>query len=150
MLKRISHIGVVVEDLEEALALWRDVFGLKQFAEMDIDVEGIRSVFLSVSGEPGEMTVELMQPKDKTDMNNAVARRLAKSGEGFYHLAVVVDDVADAADKLEQSGLQILGRAAIEQGGAGRWLVHPKGANGVMIEGLEEWQAASPSIGSRG
>jgi methylmalonyl-CoA epimerase len=143
MLKRISHIGVVVEDLEEALALWRDVFGLKQFAEMDIDVEGIRSVFLSVSGEPGEMTVELMQPKDKTDMNNAVARRLAKSGEGFYHLAVVVDDVADAADKLEQSGLQILGRAAIEQGGAGRWLVHPKGANGVMIEGLEEWGATT-------
>jgi methylmalonyl-CoA epimerase len=143
MLKRISHIGVVVEDLEEALALWRDVFGLKQFAEMDIDVEGIRSVFLSVSGEPGEMTVELMQPKDETDMNNAVARRLAKSGEGFYHLAVVVDDVADAADKLEQSGLQILGRAAIEQGGAGRWLVHPKGANGVMIEGLEEWGATT-------
>jgi methylmalonyl-CoA epimerase len=142
MLKRISHIGVVVEDVEKALTLWRDVLGLKQFAEIDIDVEGIRSVFLSVSGQPGEMTVELMQPKDKTDMNNAVARRLAKAGEGFYHLAVVVDDVAGTAKKLEGSGLTVLGRAAVEQGAGGRWLVHPKGANGVMIEGLEEWGTA--------
>jgi catechol 2,3-dioxygenase-like lactoylglutathione lyase family enzyme len=85
MFQRISHIGVVVHDIDAALRIWRDGLGFKPFAEARFDVEGIRSVFLSLSGRPGEMAVELMQPLDETDMSNAVARRLATRGEGFYH-----------------------------------------------------------------
>ncbi len=80
MFNRISHIGIVVADREKALSIWRDQFGLKQFGEMRIEVEGIHSVFLSVSGKAGEMAIELMEPLDKTDMNNPVARRLAQQG----------------------------------------------------------------------
>jgi methylmalonyl-CoA epimerase len=135
---RISHIGIVVADREKALSIWRDQFGLKQFAEMKIEVEGIHSVLLSVSGNAGEMAIELMEPLDKTDMSNPVARRLAQNGEGFYHVAVVVDDVAQSGSRLKQLGLPLIERPSIAEGDAGRWLVHPRAANGVMVEGIEE------------
>lgn len=143
MINRISHIGILVSDMERALCIWRDAFGLKPFGEAEIAVEGIRSVFLSVSGEPGEMTVELMEPTDKRDLSNPVARRLAEKGEGFYHLAVVVDDIPATARRLEAAGLPVLTRPPIEADAAGRWLVHPKAANGVMVEGIEEWTPPS-------
>jgi methylmalonyl-CoA/ethylmalonyl-CoA epimerase len=138
MIDRISHIGIVVEDVEEAQKLWTEVFGLKKFEDISIDVEGIRSVFLSVSGTWDEMTIELMQPLDKSDMNNAVARRLAKSGEGFYHLAVEVADVERTGAVLGEHGLPVIERPAVSAEDAPRWLVHPKAANGVMVEGLEK------------
>ena len=144
MLNRISHIGVVVNDLDHALGFWRDALGLKPYAEARFDVEGIRSVFLSVSGRAGEMSVELMEPIDKSDMQNPVARRLARSGEGFYHLAVVTDDVAAGGRMLAARDLPLLERPPVGPGRQGRWLVHPKAANGVMIEGIEEWKDGNP------
>jgi methylmalonyl-CoA epimerase len=141
MFQRISHIGIVVHDIESALRVWRDGLGFKQFAEARIEVEGIRSVFLSLSGKAGEMSIELMEPLDKSDMGNALARRLANVGEGFYHLAVVTDDVAASGAALARRGLPIIERPPVAAGAQGRWLVHPKAANGVMIEGTEEWDA---------
>lgn len=139
MFDRISHIGVVVNDIDQALATWQDKLGFKKFAEQRFEPEGIRSVFLSVSGEAGEMTIELMEPLDKSDMNNAVARRLAKKGEGFFHLAVVTKDVAASGKDLERKGFSVIERPPVGNASQGRWLTHPKDANGVMIEGIEEW-----------
>ena len=51
MFNRISHIGVVVSDIEQALVIWRDRLGFRQFAEAYFEAEGIRSVFLSLSGQ---------------------------------------------------------------------------------------------------
>jgi hypothetical protein len=90
------------------------------------------------------MSVELMEPIDKSDMSNPVARRLARSGEGFYHLAVVTDDVAAAGRVLAARSLPLIDRPPVGAGRQGRWLVHPKAANGVMIEGIEEWKGGNP------
>jgi methylmalonyl-CoA/ethylmalonyl-CoA epimerase len=139
MVNRISHIGVVVGDVEEALGIWRDKLGLKVFSEAHFPVEGIRSVFLSVSGRSGEMSIELMEPVDKSDMDNPVARRLARAGEGFYHLAVVTDDVAATGKKLAETSLPIIDRPPLGGAAQGRWLIHPKATNGIMVEGIEEW-----------
>jgi methylmalonyl-CoA/ethylmalonyl-CoA epimerase len=137
---RISHIGVVVNDIEAALHVWCDGLGFKPFSEAHFEVEGIRSVFLSLSGRSGEMSVELMEPIDKTDMRNPVARRLAKSGEGFYHLALVTEDVAASGKVLAARSLSVLERPPVAGASQGRWLVHPKSANGIMVEGIEEWK----------
>jgi methylmalonyl-CoA/ethylmalonyl-CoA epimerase len=139
MLNRISHIGIVVHDMDAALRIWRDTLGFKQFSEARFEVEGIHSVFLSLSGHGGEMALELMEPLDKADMSNPVARRLARVGEGFYHLAVVTDDVSGSGRALERQGLPIIARPPVEGASQGRWLVHPKAANGIMVEGIEEW-----------
>ena len=107
-----------------------------QISELEIAVEGICSVFLSVGGTADEMTIELMEPLDKADLSNAVARRLAKSGEGFYHLAVEVGDIQGSSQSLAGQGLTVLQRPATSDQHAPRWLVHPKDANGVMVEGI--------------
>ncbi len=140
MFNRISHIGVVVGDMEQALGIWRDKLGFKQFSEATFEAEGIHSVFLSLSGRSGEMTIELMQPLDEADMSNPVARRLARSGEGFYHLALVTDDVAAAGRALEEKSFPVIDRPAVGSATQARWLIHPKAANGIMIEGIEEWK----------
>ena len=139
MFDRISHVGVVVHDLDRALGIWRDRLGFRVFDERRFDAEGIRSVFLSASGRPGEMAIELMQPLDASDMSNPVARRLATKGEGFYHLAVVTADVGASGSTLAERGLRVIDRPAVGAATQGRWLVHPKDASGVMIEGIEEW-----------
>lgn len=143
MFERISHIGIVVRDLDAALTIWRDRLGFKPFAEARFDAEGIRSVFLSLSGEPGEMSIELMEPLDKADMSNAVARRLAREGEGFYHLALVTSDVA-ASGRMLGATFPVIERPPVGSAVQGRWLIHPKAANGILIEGIEEWQDETP------
>jgi len=140
MFDRISHIGVVVNDIQQALSIWRDRLGFKQFAEAHFDAEGIHSVFLSLSGQPGEMSIELMEPFDKKDMTNPIARRLANSGEGFYHLAVVTGDVVVSGKTLAERSFPIIERPPVGKATEGRWLIHPKAANGIMIEGIEEWK----------
>jgi methylmalonyl-CoA/ethylmalonyl-CoA epimerase len=136
MIQRISHIGVVVNDLETAQAFWSETYGLEKYAEYETAAEGIRACLLSVGGRKGEMSIELMEPLDKADMDNPVARRLARSGEGFYHLAVVVDDVDASGADLEAGGLPVLRRPPIDARSSGRWLVHPKASNGVLVEGV--------------
>ena len=144
MFERISHIGVVVHEIDAALRFWRDTLGFKQFAEARFEVEGIRSAFLSLSGKPGEMSIELMEPLDKADMGNAVARRLAERGEGFYHLALVTDDVATSGRALREKSFPVIDRLPVGTATHGRWLIHPKAANGIMIEGIEEWREGNP------
>jgi methylmalonyl-CoA epimerase len=143
MFERISHIGIIVKDMDAALAIWQDKFGLKKFSEANIEVEGIRSVFLSVSGKPGEMTIELMEPTDQSDMSNPVARRLANNGEGFYHVAVVVDGVEKSTQDMKDLGFPVIERGEVEQDGEGRWLIHPKATSGVMVEGIPEWDGTT-------
>lgn len=134
MVERISHFGIVVNDLDAAVKLWTEAYGFKVFRRLEIDVEGIRSVLLSPGGGAGEMAIELMEPTDKTDMSNAVARRLARSGEGFYHVALAVDDVAAAGRGLADRGMTVLERAPVAEGQQGRCVVHPRASNGVLVE----------------
>jgi methylmalonyl-CoA epimerase len=137
--KRISHIGVLVRDADAATRLWTEAFGLQKLQDRKIEVEGIRSVFLSVGGTWDEMVIEIMEPLDPTDMDNALARRLNRSGEGFYHLCIEVDDVEASGKELEARGMRVLMRDPVDPGDSRRWLVHPKDANGVMVESVGRW-----------
>ncbi len=134
--KKISHIGVLVHDADAATKLWTESFGFKKFEDRKIEVEGIRSVFISVGGTWDEMVIEIMEPLDKSDMTNALARRLATVGEGFYHLCIEVDDVEASGRDLVERGMRVIMRDPVDADASPRWLVHPKDANGVMVEAL--------------
>ena len=133
---KISHFGILVHDADAATKHWTECFGLKKFDEARIEVEGIRSVFISPNGSWDDMVIEIMEPLDKENMENALSRRLAKSGEGFYHVCLVVDDVEASGKELEARGMNVMMRAPVSEGDDGRWLVHPKQANGVMVEAI--------------
>jgi methylmalonyl-CoA/ethylmalonyl-CoA epimerase len=137
MTKKISHIGILVHDADAAVTHWTEAFGLQKFEDRRIEVEGIRSVFISVGGSWDEMVIEIMEPLDKSNMENALSRRLAKVGEGFYHICLEVDDVEGSGEALRERGLTVLMRDPTEAGASARWLVHPKDANGVMVEAIK-------------
>ncbi len=139
MFKRISHFGIVVNDVDAAEKLWCGVFGFEKFDEVKLDVEGLHSVFIAVPGQELKMTIELMEPLNKDDMNNPVARYLKKRGEGFYHLCGVVDDIDGTAQHLQEAGLEVRERPPLTPEDDPRWLTHPRTTNGVMVEGIREW-----------
>ncbi len=134
--KKISHIGVLVHDAEAASKHWTESFGFRKFEDRQIDVEGIRSIFISVGGTWDEMVIEFMEPLDKSDMDNALSKRLATVGEGFYHLCIEVDDVEASGRELVRRGMRVIMRDPIDAGASPRWLVHPKDTNGVMVESI--------------
>ncbi len=136
MIKRLSHIGVLVNNLELATAFWYDTYGLQKYAEYETEVEGIKAYLLSVSGRRDDMSIELIEPLDKSDMSNPIARRLAENGEGFYHLAVIVDDVLASGEDLAARGLTPIPQPPVVGVTGERWLIHPRASDGIMVEEL--------------
>jgi methylmalonyl-CoA epimerase len=78
---RIHHVAVIVRDLQDSLAVYRDLLGLELETVMPIESDRVIIAFLGV----GESRIELVQPTDDT---TGVARFLASKGEGFHHLCL--------------------------------------------------------------
>ena len=130
MITKMSHFGIVVNDLEESAKLWTETYGLKVLKRDKVEAEGIKNIFLSL----GNIYVELMEPTDKQDMSNAIARRLATRGEGIYHVALVVDDLEKTGSGLEKKDVKLTWREPFHDEPEGRIVVHPKCASGVLLE----------------
>jgi methylmalonyl-CoA/ethylmalonyl-CoA epimerase len=130
MIIRMSHFGIVVHDIEESTRLWTDTYGLKLIKGGRIEAEGIRNRFLDL----GNNIIELIEPDNKNDMSNAIARRLASRGEGIYHVALVVDDLDKTYTELAKKGVVVTRREPIPEEPEGRLIVHPKNASGVLLE----------------
>jgi methylmalonyl-CoA/ethylmalonyl-CoA epimerase len=130
MITRMSHVGIVVNDIDKAKNLWVNTFGLTVARSGVIEAEGIKNVFLAV----GNNFIELMEPINHLDKNNAIANRLAARGEGVFHIAVIADDIDQDSKKLAEKGLTLIKRPPSEDQPRGRWVIHPKSANGVLVE----------------
>ena len=130
MLVRLSHIGIIVNDIEEAKKLWAETYGLKVAFERVVESEGVKIVALSI----GDSFVELAEPIDHGDMSNALAKRLATKGEGIHQVAFAVDDVAQEGERLTEKGISLIKRPPAWEGAGERLVVHPKSANGVLLE----------------
>jgi methylmalonyl-CoA/ethylmalonyl-CoA epimerase len=128
--KRIDHIAIVVQDLDAALQVYRDVLGLPLARVEEVPAEKVKVAFLPLPEGDGE--VELVQP---TDEDTGIARFLAKRGEGMHHICFEVDDIQVAMDKMSASGLQVLEEnPRLGSQGQKYIFIHPKTAHGVLIE----------------
>ncbi len=128
MFTRIDHIGIAVQDIQEALKFYEDALGMK--LERVVEEEGGRTevAFLPV----GESDVELVEPKD-TD--SGLAKYLAKRGEGIHHICFEVDDIEAALARLKEHGAQMIDETPRQNARGQRYaFVHPKSAHGVLIE----------------
>jgi methylmalonyl-CoA/ethylmalonyl-CoA epimerase len=130
MIIRMSHFGIVVNNIEESTKMWTDTYGLKVLKSGRIDAEGVRNRFLAL----GNTQIELLEPDNKKDMSNAIVKRLVNRGEGIYHVALVVDDLDRTYTELEKKGVVITRREPIPEEPEGRIIVHPKNASGVLLE----------------
>jgi methylmalonyl-CoA epimerase len=128
-LRRLSHIGLAVRDLDAAIDLYRRVFGLELTRRWKAEADGMEAAAFRV----GDLEIELMQPSGP---DTPVGRFLARRGEGVHHVAYRVDDVGAALEEARTAGLETVDQLP-RPGGAGRTLVaflHPKSTLGVLTE----------------
>ncbi|MDV6247188.1 VOC family protein [Rhodococcus opacus] len=142
MFNLFSHVGIVVHDIDAAVSLWTEIFGLRVVDRFLVEAEGVQSVMLSTAGAHGESTcVELISPLADAETPGPIARRLAENGEGVFHLAFRISDSAESARALRARGIDPVVLLPAGPDNVRRLVVHPKTANGVLLELLGE-QAA--------
>jgi methylmalonyl-CoA/ethylmalonyl-CoA epimerase len=140
MFTAIDHVGVAVPDLDEAIAFYRDVLGLRLVHEETNEEQGVREAMMAV-GDTGSC-VQLLAPLTP---DSTIGRFLDRSGPGLQQIAYRVADVAAATQALRDRGLRLLYDEP-RRGTAGSRVnfVHPKDAGGVLIELVEP-----PTAGGR-
>jgi len=125
---RVDHIGVAVEDLDAALALYERDYAMTLVHREVIEAQGVEAVLLDV----GENHVELLAPlADDTP----VGKFLAKRGPGMHHVAYQVDDIEAALASLRKAGLRLIDeqpRSGIRDSLVA--FLHPKSSGGVLTE----------------
>lgn len=139
MIKKISHIAVVVPELEEALSFWVDALGLKLSHVEHVADQGVDVAFLPA----GESDIELLEPVDET---SGVARYLQKRGPGMHHICFEVEDIEASLARLKAAGVPLIDEEpTIGTGGKKIAFVHPKGTGGVLVE-LYELTPEEPAL----
>jgi methylmalonyl-CoA/ethylmalonyl-CoA epimerase len=128
MFGRIDHIGVAVADLDAAIDLHVNVYGLELVHRETVADQGVEAVLLDV----GESHVELLAPlADDTP----VGRHLATRGPGLHHVAYATDDIEAALDSLRGAGVRLIDetpRTGIR--GYKVAFLHPSDCGGVLTE----------------
>ena len=131
MFGRIDHIGVAVDDLDEAVALYEQRLGMPVQHRETVEEQGVEAVLLGV----GESHVELLRPLAP---DTAVGRFLERSGPGLHHVAYGTDDIQSALDEVRGAGLELIDeqpRVGIR--GSRVAFLHPKSTGGVLTELVE-------------
>lgn len=125
---RIDHLAIAVDNLDDALAFYRDTLGL-EVSHTDLEEgQGVVVAFLPV----GDSEIELIEP---VDASSSVARYLQKRGPGLHHLCLEVDDLDAALARLGERGVQLIDEEPyIGTGGRRIAFIHPKSAFGVLVE----------------
>ena len=127
MLKKIHHVGVVVPNLDEAMALWRDTLGLHLTKSMVVQDQGVKAALL----QAGETEIELLEPLNP---ENGVGKFLAKRGGGLHHVCFETEDVTGELESAKSKGIQVIDQKP-RPGLAGMiCFLHPKAARGVLVE----------------
>ncbi len=128
----IEHIGIAVSDLESAIRLYEDVFGLKCYSIEEVPDQKVRTAFFMV----GQTKIELLE---STDPQGPIGRFIEKKGEGIHHIAFAVKDIGEQLSHAEKNGVQLIDKAS-RKGAEGLDIafLHPKSTCGVLIEICED------------
>ncbi|MEA2315332.1 MAG: methylmalonyl-CoA/ethylmalonyl-CoA epimerase [Solirubrobacteraceae bacterium] len=131
MFSRIDHIGVAVEEIEPALALYRDRFELELAHREVVEEQGVEAVLLDV----GDGHVELLAPLSP---DTPVGRFLARQGPGLHHVAYQVSDIDSTLEALRDAGLELIDQQArVGIRGSRVAFMHPRATAGVLTEIVE-------------
>ncbi len=129
----IDHVGMAVPDLDEAIAFYRDTFGMRVAHEETNTEQGVREAMMAV-GDSGSH-VQLLAPLDET---STIAKYLDRSGPGCQQVAYRVTDVEQVSAILRERGVRLLYDEPRRGTSDSRInFVHPKDAGGVLVELVE-------------
>ena len=132
MFNKIEHIGIAVKNIENSTDIFSKLFGKVAYKREIVESEGVVTEFFQL----GENKIELLEA---TNENSAIAKFIEKKGEGIHHIAFDVEDILAEMERLKNEGFILLNEHPKK--GADNKLVcfvHPKSANGVLIELCQE------------
>ena len=127
----IDHVGVAVDDLDSALALYEGTFGMPVAHRETVSDQGVEAVLLDV----GDCHVELLRPLGE---RTAVGKFLARRGPGLHHVAYRVDDIESALARLRELDIELIDsepRTGIRRSRVA--FLHPRSTGGVLTELVE-------------
>jgi methylmalonyl-CoA/ethylmalonyl-CoA epimerase len=132
LLTEIDHVAIAVNDLEAAVAYYRETFGCEVEHREVIERDGVEEALLKVA----DSYVQLLTP---TRDDSTVAKYLATKGEGIHHVGYRVADCAQALESVKAHGHRVIDDAP-RPGSRGTTVafVHPKTAFGTLIELVQE------------
>ena len=128
----VDHIGIAVTDLDEGIALYRDLLGLELERTEEVPQENVRVAFLKLDRSGAVGHIELLAPMSD---EGAIAAFIARKGPGLHHIAVAAENIPMMLDGFRQAGLKLIDQEP-RPGAGGKQVafLHPKSGGGVLIE----------------
>lgn len=131
-MQKIEHIGIAVDNFEEAIPLYIKLLGTLPYKREVVDTEKVETAFFKC----GPNKIELLQ---STDPEGTIAKFIEKRGAGIHHIALAVIDIKQEMERLKKEGFVLLNDEPKK--GADNKLVcfvHPKSTHGVLLELCQE------------
>ncbi|HKK63136.1 MAG TPA: methylmalonyl-CoA epimerase [Bacteroidales bacterium] len=128
----IEHIGIAVENLDEAVRYYEEIIGLECYAVEEVEDQKVKTAFFKV----GDTKIELLE---STESGGPISKFIEKKGPGIHHIAFAVPDVDKALNDVKEKGVRVIdekGRAGAE--GLNIGFLHPKSTLGVLTEFCSE------------
>jgi methylmalonyl-CoA/ethylmalonyl-CoA epimerase len=128
---RLDHVGIAVEDLDGAIALYQDSLGMPLAHRETVEDQGVESALLDV----GEGHIELLRPLGE---DTPVGKFVAKKGGGMHHVAYAVDDIDATLAQIKEAGMELIDtepRIGIRDSRVA--FLHPRSTGGVLTEIVE-------------
>jgi methylmalonyl-CoA epimerase len=125
MIKGMNHVGIVVKNIDEMAAFFRETFGAEEVSRTEFpELKQISSTL-----QVGNSFFELMEP---TSPGSVVGKFLEAKGGGLHHISLLCDDLEACCRELEAKGLSVIGK--MFNGPVKVAFLHPKSAKGLLIE----------------
>ena len=133
MLNRLNHIAIALQNLDDGIKIYQEIFGANISERLALPKHGVTTIFVKLKNT----NIELLEP---LGVNSPISKFLKKNPSGgIHHLCYEVNDINKSIDKLSNKGYTILGEGIPREGAHGKPVIflHPKQFIGTLIE-LEE------------
>jgi methylmalonyl-CoA/ethylmalonyl-CoA epimerase len=124
---KIDHIAIAVNNVEDAAKIYQEALGVDTVEFETVESEGVKLAIIHL--ENGR--IELMQPMND---ESPIKKFLDKKGQGLHHVALQTDNIEGEVERMEECGIQFLGKIRPGSEGTKVIFIHPKSLSGVLAE----------------
>ncbi len=131
-LTHIEHIGIAVNDLNEAIPYYENILGFKCYSIEEVKDQKVKTAFFKI----GQTKLELLE---STSQEGPIAKFIEKRGQGIHHIAFAVNGIESALSEAEEKGIKLIDQQP-RKGAEGLDIafLHPKSTFGVLTEFCED------------